>query len=82
MSCAPPSPTAPTCRAFRRCASAAALFYRDSDWLARVNLLHAFAQNNIALIGETPTAGYNDLRAEISYRWVPARITQQWRDAR
>ncbi len=51
------------------------LFYRDSDWLARVNLLHAFAQNDIALVGETPTAGYNDLRAEISYRWVPARIT-------
>jgi iron complex outermembrane receptor protein len=47
------------------------LFYRDSAWLARVNLLHAFAQKDIAVIGETPTAGYNDLRAEISYRWVP-----------
>ena len=35
------------------------LFYRDSNWLARVNLLHAFPQNDIALIGETPTAGYN-----------------------
>jgi iron complex outermembrane recepter protein len=22
-----------------------------------------------------PTPGYNDLRAEISYRWVPARLT-------
>jgi len=51
------------------------LFYRDSAWLARVNLLHAFPQNNIALVGETPTAGYNDLRAEISYRWVPIRMT-------
>jgi len=51
------------------------LFYRDSAWLARVNLLHAFPQNNIALVGETPTPGYNDLRAEISYRWVPTRLT-------
>ncbi len=51
------------------------LFYRDSAWLARVNLLHAFAQHNIALVGETPTQGYNDLRAEISYRWKPTRLT-------
>jgi iron complex outermembrane receptor protein len=43
------------------------LFYRDSNWLARVNLLHAFAQNNIAMVGETPTGGYNDLKVEISY---------------
>jgi iron complex outermembrane receptor protein len=43
------------------------LFYRDSNWLARVNLLHAFPQKDIALIGETPTAGYNLLRAEVSY---------------
>ena len=50
------------------------LFYRDDAWLARVNLLHAFAQNNIAF-PETPTPGYNDLRAEISYRWKPARLT-------
>jgi iron complex outermembrane receptor protein len=42
-------------------------FYRDSNWLARINLLHAFAQNNIALVGETPTPGYNDLRVEVSY---------------
>jgi iron complex outermembrane receptor protein len=45
------------------------LFYRDSNWLARVNLLHAFAQNNIAVTGETPTDGYNLLKAEVSYRW-------------
>jgi iron complex outermembrane recepter protein len=31
------------------------VFWRDDNWLARVNLLHAFAQNNIALIGETAT---------------------------
>src|SRR5262249_54044484 len=43
------------------------LFWRDSVWLARVNLLHAFAQNLIAPIGETPTAGYNLLKAELSY---------------
>ena len=46
--CARPSPTAATCRAFRRCASAAACIWRDANWLARVNLLHAFAQNDIA----------------------------------
>ncbi len=50
------------------------VFYRDARWLARVNLLHGFAQNNIAAVGETPTGGYNDLRAEISYttRLTPA----------
>ena len=42
------------------------VFYRDSNWLARVNLLHAFPQNDIAP-NETPTAGYNLLRAELSY---------------
>ncbi len=43
------------------------VFYRDANWLMRVNLLHAFAQHDIAVIGETPTAGYNLLKAEISY---------------
>jgi iron complex outermembrane receptor protein len=43
------------------------LFYRDVNWLVRVNLLHAFAQHDIAVIGETPTAGYNLLKAEVSY---------------
>jgi iron complex outermembrane receptor protein len=42
------------------------VFYRDSNWLARVSLLHAFAQNDVAP-NETPTDGYNLLRAEISY---------------
>jgi iron complex outermembrane receptor protein len=41
-------------------------FYRDGNWLARVNLLHAFPQNDVAP-NETPTDGYNLLRAEISY---------------
>src|SRR5882762_2274230 len=55
------------------------VFWRDANWLMRVNLLHAFAQNDIALIGETPTAGYNLLKAEISYKttldpsWFGAR---------
>jgi len=42
------------------------IFYRDAEWLARINLLHAFAQNNIATIGETPTSGYDLLKAEVS----------------
>jgi iron complex outermembrane receptor protein len=48
------------------------VYWRDANWLARVKLLHAFAQNNIAPIGETTTAGYDDLRAELSYKWKPA----------
>ena len=43
------------------------LFWRDANWLTRINLLHAFAQNDIAVIAETPTSGYNLLKAEISY---------------
>jgi len=42
------------------------VFWRNESWFARVNLLHAFAQNDIAA-GETPTAGYNNLKAELSY---------------
>ncbi|EGP08688.1 putative outer membrane protein [Bradyrhizobiaceae bacterium SG-6C] len=42
------------------------VYYRDANWFARVNLLHAFAQNDVSGV-ETPTAGYNNLRAEISY---------------
>ncbi len=42
------------------------VFWRDANWLARVNLLHAFSQNNIAAAGETPTDGYNLLKAELS----------------
>ncbi len=43
------------------------LYWRDTNWFARVNLLHAFAQNQIGA-GETATAGYNLLNAELSYR--------------
>ena len=45
-------------------------FWRDSNWLLRVNLLHAFAQRNIDLTNETPTKGYNLLKAELSYRML------------
>ena len=44
------------------------LFFRDANWLARVNFLHAFAQNNVAETFETRTQGYNLLKAEVSYK--------------
>lgn len=46
----------------------AGVFWRDDNWLMRVNLLHAFPQNNVAAIAETPTPGYNLLKAEVSYK--------------
>ncbi len=49
------------------------LYWRDTHWFARVKLLHAFAQNDIAPVAETPTAGYDDLRAEVSYSWRPSK---------
>lgn len=55
------------------------VFWRDSNWLMRVNLLHAFAQNDIAVIGETPTGGYNLLKAEISYN---TKLDSSWLGAR
>ncbi|MBR1218194.1 TonB-dependent receptor [Bradyrhizobium sp. U87765 SZCCT0131] len=42
-------------------------YWRDANWLAKVNLLHAFAQNDVS-DSETSTPGYNRLRAELSYR--------------
>jgi iron complex outermembrane receptor protein len=42
------------------------IYYRDANWLARVNLLHAFRQDRIAAF-ETPTDGYNLLNAELRY---------------
>ena len=41
--------------------------YSHAEWFARINLLHAFAQNNVAEVAETPTEGYNLLKAEVSY---------------
>jgi iron complex outermembrane receptor protein len=42
-------------------------YFRNAEWLARLSLLHAFAQNDIAIAGETPTPGYDLLKAELSY---------------
>ncbi len=42
------------------------LFWHDRNWLTRVSLVHAFAQNDIA-VQETSTPGYNLLNAELSY---------------
>jgi len=55
------------------------LYWRDANWLMRVNLLHAFAQNDVAPIAETPTAGYNLLKAEISYK---TKLDPSWFGAR
>ena len=55
------------------------LFWRDANWLTRINLLHAFAQNDVAPIGETPTAGYNLLKAEVSYK---TKLDPSWFGAR
>jgi iron complex outermembrane receptor protein len=43
------------------------VFWRNGEWFARTGLLHAFAQNDVSDF-ETPTAGYNLLKAEVSYR--------------
>ena len=42
------------------------IYYRDADWLARVNLLHAFGQHEFAAF-DTPTRGYNLLNAELAH---------------
>jgi iron complex outermembrane receptor protein len=55
------------------------VFYRDTNWFARVNLLHAFAQNDVAVIAETPTPGYNLLKAEVSYK---TKLDASWFGAR
>src|SRR6202022_3836467 len=51
-------------------------YWRDANWFVRVNLLHAFAQNDIAVIGETRKPAYNLLKAEVSYntKLDPARF--------
>src|SRR5262245_63767481 len=54
-------------------------YWRDTNWFARVNLLHAFAQNDVAPIAETPTPGYNLLKAEVSYK---TKLDASWFGAR
>ena len=71
-SCAPPSPTAPTCRAFRRSGSAAASTTATptgSPASTCCTPSHRTTSRDV----ETPTAGYNLLRAEISYTTKLAR---------
>ncbi len=55
------------------------VYWRETNWFARINLLHAFAQNDIAPIGETPTPGYNLLKAEVSYK---TKLDPSWFGAR
>jgi iron complex outermembrane receptor protein len=43
------------------------VYYRDANWFARVGLLHAFAQDDVDPVAETPTDGYDLLKAELSY---------------
>lgn len=42
------------------------VYYRDANWTARINLVHAFAQTNLGAF-ETPTPGFNLLNAEVSH---------------
>ncbi|HVG51371.1 MAG TPA: TonB-dependent receptor [Xanthobacteraceae bacterium] len=42
------------------------IYWRDANWLVRTGLLHAFSQNEITA-NETPTHGYNLLKAEVSH---------------
>jgi iron complex outermembrane receptor protein len=51
------------------------LYYHDAAWLARLDLLHAFRQDQIGL-NETPTSGYNLLNAELSYTTTTNRNGQ------
>jgi iron complex outermembrane receptor protein len=44
----------------------AGIYYRDSNWFARLGFLHAFDQNRIG-DGETPTESYTLLNADLSY---------------
>ena len=55
------------------------VFWRDDHWLMRINLLHGFPQNNVAVIAETPTTGYNLLKAEVSYK---TKLDPNWFGAR
>jgi iron complex outermembrane receptor protein len=54
------------------------VYYRDGNWFARVGLLHASAQWDVAE-NETPTEGYDLLRAEVRYtkRFKPSGFGPQ-----
>ena len=49
------------------------VYWRDANWFARVKLIHAFAQNNVATVADATTGAYDDLRAELSYNWKNAK---------
>ena len=50
----------------------AGLYYRDSNWYARLFALHAFDQDKVALddLKDTPTDGYTMLNADLSYTFA------------
>ena len=56
-------------------------YWRNDNWFVRAGLLHAFAQYDLAPF-ETPTAGYNLVKAEIVHKrywkdspWGPVELT-------
>ncbi|QUS42615.1 TonB-dependent receptor [Tardiphaga alba] len=55
------------------------IWFRSAAWYARLGLLHAFTQDDIAL-NETSTAGYNLLKAEVSYTHTFAKVDGGLRD--
>lgn len=57
-------------------------YWRHAEWYARVGLLHAFAQNNIAVTEETATKGYNLLKAELSHTIKMAKTAGGLHEAR
>ncbi len=55
------------------------IWWRSAAWYARLGLLHAFTQDDIAAY-ETPTNGYNLLKAEVSYTHTFTKIDGGLRD--
>lgn len=55
------------------------VWWRSAEWYARLGVLHAFTQNDIAL-NETSTAGYNLLKAEVSYTHTFPKVDGGLRD--
>ena len=56
-------------------------YWRNDNWFVRIGLLHAFGQSDLG-VNDTPTAGYNLLKMEISNKrywrnspWGPTEIT-------
>jgi len=55
------------------------IWWRSAEWYARLGLLHAFTQDDIAA-NETPTNGYNLLKAEVSYTHTFTKVDGGMRD--